>query len=37
MVRLDEMTFERRNVPEPQEPSEAGSKREGLMRWMLLI
>ncbi|TCD65856.1 hypothetical protein EIP91_002117 [Steccherinum ochraceum] len=37
MVRLDEMTFEGKNIPEPEEPPAARSRREGLLRWMLLI
>jgi len=37
MVSLDEMTFERKNVPEPEKTPKTKSKREGLMRWLLLI
>ncbi|KAH8082453.1 amino acid permease-domain-containing protein [Cristinia sonorae] len=36
MVGLDEMTFERKNVPEPEHPPEPKSKAEGIMRWLLL-
>lgn len=37
MVKLEEMTFERRNVQEPEALPETKSRREDLMRWLLLI
>jgi len=37
MVQLEEMTFERNNIPEPEEEHKTKSKSEVVMRWLLLI
>ncbi|THH31588.1 hypothetical protein EUX98_g2586 [Antrodiella citrinella] len=37
MVKLEEMTFERHHVPEPEKPPKTRSAREGVMKWLLMI